>query len=162
LWCFCRQGLSRPAMGVVPPHAIVLPLVSLLLDAAASVVVVSGRLRPAAGHRVVILSAELFATLPTPGAAAAGPYDKSATRIEATGKDVVAGRILQAPAGAPGALLGVVGHSLRFALTFFARGCRKQRLHRHNRRLWKYIPQLVPRFCWKPNTGHQKMFSGCV
>jgi len=100
-------------MRVVPPHAIVLPLVPLLLDAAAGVVIVAGRLRPAAGRRVVILSAELFPALPTPGATAAGPYDKSAARIEAARKDVVARRILQAPAGAPWALLGVVGHSHR-------------------------------------------------
>jgi hypothetical protein len=98
-------------MRVVPSHAVVLPLVPRLLDAARNVVMVSGRLCPTAGRHVIVLPAELFPALPTPGAAAAVMGDKAAGRIKATGKDVVAGRILQAPAGAPGTLFGVVGHS---------------------------------------------------
>jgi len=51
--------------------------------------------------------AEFLPTLPAPGAAAAGADLEGASRFESTGKDIVAGSILQSPALAPRALLRI-------------------------------------------------------
>jgi hypothetical protein len=72
---------------------------------------VPGGRRPMTRRRVHILSTELLATRKTPRLPTPRPHNKPPTGIQATRKDIVTGRVFQAPARTPGALLGILSHS---------------------------------------------------
>jgi hypothetical protein len=73
---------------------------------------VPGRRRSMTRCRVHILSAELLATGKTPGLSTACAHNESPTGIQSTRKDIVTGRVFQAPTLTPGTLLGVLSHSV--------------------------------------------------
>ena len=73
--------------------------------------------------RIDVLAAELLATLEAPGFTTAVPDLKGLrSSRETASKNIVAGRVLQAPPLAPGTLLGIVAHSTTHASLFSGSG----------------------------------------
>ena len=65
--------------------------------------------------------AEFLPTFPAPGVAAAGSNLEGSSRLESTGKDIVACGILQGPALAPRTLLRITGHFCVLAYVAYSR-----------------------------------------
>lgn len=98
-------------MRIMPPRAIVFLLESSLFPTALGVMVLSSwRFLPRG--RVVIQTTIFLTTHPAPCSSTARANMKMILKIHSTRKNIVARPILQTPALAPGALLGVLGASL--------------------------------------------------
>ena len=106
-------------MTIVPSTTILRLDKPLFVSTTRRVVIVSSRRRPVARLRVDVQAAELLATLPTPGLAAAGPDDKDSLGGKTTGKNVITGSVFETPSLTPGALFSVVGHDSSTALYKF-------------------------------------------
>ena len=91
-------------------HTIRLSSVTLLVLAAARIMIISGTRHLLTRDRVIIDSAELFAAAPTPGTAAALANMETRLSIQAACKYIVARCVLQGPSFAPRTHLCVVGH----------------------------------------------------
>ena len=95
-------------MGVMPSRAVLLLLVAWFPCATDGVMIVPGRRCSLACLWIHVLSAELLATFEAPGfATTVIDQEACATGRKTTGKNIVAGVVLQAPSFTPGALLGI-------------------------------------------------------
>jgi len=94
-------------MRVVSTRTELFLLIVRLLLTAVRIMMVFGGPCPLTSRRIHILPTELLATLPAPRTTTSRSYHKHPMGLEATGKDIVTGGIFEAPALAPGALLGI-------------------------------------------------------
>ena len=107
-WRMLSTALSRITMGVMPSRAVLLLLVAWFPCATDGVMMIPGRRCSLTCLRIHVLSAELLATFEAPGfATSIIDQEACATGRKTTGKNIVAGCILQAPSFTPGALLGI-------------------------------------------------------
>jgi hypothetical protein len=96
----------------MPTWTIVFFDVAGFLGTAGGSMIVLGCLRLLTSDRIDILTAELFATGPTPGSTTPGSNHKVTSGLETACKNIVAGGVFESPSFTPGTLFGVVGHGL--------------------------------------------------
>ena len=96
-------------MAIMPSFTIVFLFEFGLLPAAV-MVSVSGSREFRAAYWVIVLTAELLATLPAPTLSTSCAHYEFIIRFKATRKNIVARSIFQTPALTPGALFSVVTH----------------------------------------------------
>jgi hypothetical protein len=77
---------------------------------AALMVGVSGGREFRTAYWIIVLTAELLATLPTPTLSTSCTYYELIIRFKPTSKNIIASSVFQTPALTPGALFGVVAH----------------------------------------------------
>jgi len=94
-------------VGTVPPFTIVLLLESLLRPTAKGIVSVLCAWLALTSDRISIEAAVFLSAGPAPRLSAALPHVEFILVIESAGKHIVACRILQSPAAAPGTALGI-------------------------------------------------------
>ena len=82
------------------------------------IVIIPSRRQLYTRRRIIIQRAEFFTTAPTPGTTTSVTNNKSATRIETTGKYIVTGIILQTPAFTPWTLLCIPRHVVAYRYVF--------------------------------------------
>jgi len=106
--CARSTALTGITVRIVPSRAVLLLLVAWFPCATDGVMMISSRRCPLACLRIHVLAAELLATFEAPGFATAMiDQEGRVTCRKTTGKNIVAGCILQTPSLAPGALLGI-------------------------------------------------------
>jgi len=104
-------NISPPLLTVaIMPSFTVLLLFEIRFSLAAFMVSVSGGREFRAAYRVIVLAAELLATLPAPTLSTSCTHYELIIRFKPTSKNIIARGVFQTPTLTPGALFGVVAH----------------------------------------------------